>query len=117
MSTGLAKNVKRFFGGKETLFPYPKPYVGGIGVTMERGKTVIHLVTKKLYYHKPTFKDLESSMLRLFGYCRELNITEISMPYNISCGLDRLHWPHVYTLITDIFENTDITVYICQYPF
>lgn len=114
MSAGLAKAVKHQFGGRSSLLDYPHPHLGGIGVTMTHGKMVIHLVTKRQYYHKPTFATLESSMRNLREYCEDLNITEISMPYFISCGLDRLYWPDVYDLILDLFQNSSITVYICK---
>lgn len=114
MSAGLAKDVKQLFGDRSYLLDYPKPYIGGLGVTWKNEKLVIHLVTKRLYYHKPTWENLESCIHNLRNYCESFNISTISMPYFLACGLDRLHWPDVYNLISEVFQNSSITVYICK---
>lgn len=72
---------------------------------------VFNLVTKLLYWHKPTYDTLESSLKDLKEQCLELNIKHLAMP-TLGCGLDKLKWNVVKQMINDIFENTDIDIIV-----
>lgn len=72
---------------------------------------VFNLVTKLLYWHKPTYDTLEASLKDLKEQCLELNIKHLAMP-TLGCGLDKLKWNVVKQMINDIFENTDIDIIV-----
>lgn len=115
MSRGLARDVKQRYGGKEKVMPFPRPVVGGLGIIISPdGKMVINLVTKKFKSQKPQWKHLVACLQALFHFCIHQEIKEISMPYRMSCGLDKLDWPRVLHLIRILFDDSPVTVYICQ---
>ena len=46
-------------------------------------------------------------------YMELLDITKLAMP-KIGCGRDRLSWGEVYEIICEVFEDTDVTIVICE---
>lgn len=77
-----------------------------------REDKVFNLITKRNYWNKPTYEDLESSLIELRNQMDFLNYRNLAMP-KIGCGLDGLEWYKVSNMITDIFKNTDINILIC----
>nr|KAF6341764.1 O-acyl-ADP-ribose deacylase 1 [Myotis myotis] len=43
------------------------------------------------------------------SHCLKNGVTDLSMP-RIGCGLDRLQWENVSTIIEEVFEATDIRI-------
>ena len=74
---------------------------------------VFNLVTKGMYYHKPTYTTLRDALLDMKEQCLTLNVKKLAMPM-IGCGLDRLDWTEVRQLITEVFQDTDIEIMICK---
>ena len=74
---------------------------------------VFNLITKEHYYDKPTYKSLTQALTKCRDLCEEHNIKKIAMPV-IGCGLDRLSWDRVSSIIWDIFFNTDIEILVCK---
>lgn len=74
-------------------------------------RKVMNLVTKEFYNGKPTIFTMKSALERMKEQIS--NNAKLVMP-KIGCGLDRLKWEDVKTLIFDIFKDTnvDITVYV-----
>ena len=68
-----------------------------------------NLVTKPKYWHKPTYKTLEGSLLLMKEQMLLQGEKRVAIPM-IGCGLDKLQWGAVVELIKDIFKNTDIEV-------
>ena len=76
------------------------------------GKTdkIFNLITKELYWHKPTMLTMKGALLALKEQCEMFGIKSLVMP-EIGCHLDRLHWPSVRDMINEIFdESYDIKV-------
>jgi O-acetyl-ADP-ribose deacetylase (regulator of RNase III) len=74
---------------------------------------VFNLVTKKKYWNKPTYDNLQKTLYMMKEKAIEFNITKIAMP-KIGCGLDRLSWPQVREIIEEVFQNTDIEILVCS---
>ena len=72
-------------------------------------RKIFYLTTKPKYYHKPTYKSLEDSLVNLRDLCLRYHITELAMP-KIGCGLDLLEWNLVSRIIDQIFENQPIKI-------
>lgn len=68
-----------------------------------------NLVTKPKYWHKPTYKTLEGSLLLMKEQMLLQGEKRVAIPM-IGCGLDKLQWGAVVELIKDIFKDTDIEV-------
>lgn len=66
-------------------------------------------VTKACYFHKPTYKTLQSSLEALRSHCVGNGVRELCMPC-IGCGLDRLQWGRVSDMIQKVFADVDISI-------
>ena len=80
-----------------------------------RTRFVYNLVTKRRFFHKPTYDTLQLSLLALKQHIFNNNINEISIP-RLGSGYDRLHWPTVLALLYQVFAHTKITINIIQHP-
>ena len=74
-------------------------------------RTVYNLVTKESYWQKPTYTSLR---LALENIAESPILPEIAMP-EIGCGLDRLEWDKVETIIKEVLGEVPITIYVYHY--
>lgn len=73
-----------------------------------------NLVTKLLYWHKPTYETLQAALNSLKEQCIQNKVRYLAMP-TIGCGLDRLNWNTVFDMICKTFENVKINILICKF--
>ena len=73
---------------------------------------VFNLMTKKLYWHKPTYDSLTKALFSMKQECEKLDVKYLAMP-KIGCGLDRLQWGRVREIIHDVFDDMDIEILVC----
>lgn len=76
-------------------------------------RTVYNLITKKNYWHKPTYKTLGESLEDLKAQLDRDDCKRIAMPL-IGCGLDKLEWNKVYKCLCAVFKDTDIEILVCK---
>ena len=74
-------------------------------------RNVINLITKERYWYKPTYSSLKTSLLNAKKIIIRNNIKYLAMPV-IGCGLDKLQWSKVSTMIKDIFSDTDVEIIV-----
>lgn len=127
MGAGIAVLFKQKFGNVDNLLAQ-NTHIGGVAYinlnnviktvpnknqnNISNGRFVYYMVTKDKYYMKPTYGSLKLCLVELKRLLIMHGITKIAMP-RIGCGLDKLKWTKVKTLISDTFANTniDITIY------
>lgn len=75
---------------------------------------VFNLVTKPLYYHKPSYTTMRDALIEMRELCLSpfFDVRKIAIP-KIGCGLDRLDWGRVSEIIRCVFDETDIEILIC----
>lgn len=74
-------------------------------------RKVGNLVTKEKCYNKPTLQSLTESLI---DFRDQLSYPcKIGMP-RIGCGLDRLKWPDVKSVIEEVFIDKDCEIIICN---
>lgn len=73
---------------------------------------VFNLVTKPIYYEKPTYESLRQTLVEMKCIMKRCNITKLAMP-KIGCGLDRLQWSRVEEIIKDVFSDTKVDILVC----
>ena len=71
-----------------------------------RNRFVYNLVTKRRFFHKPTYDTLQLSLLALKQHIRRHNIRDISIP-RLGCGYDNLHWQIVLSLLYQVFFRSE----------
>ncbi len=76
--------------------------VGECAYVEKKGRRILHLITKEKVRDRPTYENLEQSLRNARKICLEQNINTLAIP-KIGCGLDRLEWSKVETLVNKIF--------------
>ncbi|PYE48626.1 macro domain-containing protein [Paenibacillus barcinonensis] len=82
-----------------------------IGRCYPAGRT-LNLVTKAKFSNKPTYISLTQAVESMRKVCEEQGITRLAMP-RIGCGLDRLKWEKVSSIIQNTFADMDIEIIVC----
>lgn len=108
MGAGIAVLFKKHFKGVEEL-KAQKKQPGQCAVLERSGRFVYYLVTKKYYYQKPTSESLRKSLMSMKEHCLANGVDRVSMP-RIGCGLDKMHWENVSSIITEVFQDTKISI-------
>ena len=115
MGRGIAVEFKRRYGGVEELLKQ-SPSIGNICILKRNNKWIYYLITKELYWHKPTYKSLKSCLEVMKQHIIDNKIKSIAMP-QIGCGLDKLKWEVVRKMIKEIFppdSQINIIIYILK---
>ena len=114
LGKGIAKTFNELGVRNELIKTYPINAWYGVGYcldTIVNNRTTYNLVTKERYFDKPTYTTMYQALLALLSYCTENNVKKLAMP-KIGCGLDKLNWEKVKSLIIKVFNNTDIDLRI-----
>lgn len=103
---GMSKDILTTLVYNELRYPISIMFLG-------ENQNVINMITKKEYWHKPTYKTFEIALDSVVEICKKYNITKLGMP-KIGCGLDRLQWGKVKPMIEDKFKDLDIEIVVCS---
>jgi hypothetical protein len=117
LGKGIAVDFDRIYNMRERLqdnYPYyhenwVKENMIGDCIQVDN---VFNLVTKEVYWSKPTYQSITVALTRMKEYCIQNNIWYIAMP-KIGCGLDRLAWDKVSEIIKKLFVDTPATIIVC----
>lgn len=74
---------------------------------------VFNLITKERYWQKPTYETMRGALEQMKKLAVGNGVKRIAMPI-IGCGLDRLDWDKVSTIIQEVFSDTDIEILVCK---
>jgi O-acetyl-ADP-ribose deacetylase (regulator of RNase III) len=110
MGKGIALAFRERFGRVEE-FKSQNVGIGGTAWISTETRCLFYLVTKDKYNEKPTYDSLRSCLETTKELCNTLAIKKLAMP-RIGCGLDRLNWDTVHSIILETFENTGVLILI-----
>ena len=112
MGSGFATGFVRNFDMRRKLFnKYGKNINHPCALLVDN---VFNLVTKNLYYQKPSYITLRNSLFNMYNICKEKNIKHIAIPYKMACNRDKLNWDKVFKMIENIFYDLNIEILICN---
>lgn len=74
---------------------------------------VFNLITKSKYYDKPTYDTLRRSLETMKEQIINKDIHYLAM-CKIGCGLDKLQWSRVRSIIQDVFTGLDLEILVCK---
>jgi O-acetyl-ADP-ribose deacetylase (regulator of RNase III) len=80
-------------------------------------KYFVNLFAQEFYGRVKRYTDYEALTKCLTSLRDRMitkNLTTLALPYGLGCGLAGGDWKVVYEIIRDVFENSDITIYICK---
>lgn len=103
MGKGIATLFKQKFGRVRDLKAQGKG-VGQVAVLDDETTVVYYLITKEKYYGKPTYDTLRASLEECCRDAQARGIERLNIP-RLGCGLDRLKWPRVLQILTEVFRN------------
>ena len=114
MGGGIAVLFKQKFGGVHDILAQ-KVEPGGVAVLRRGERFIYHLVTKYRYWHLPSYKTLMQSLEAMRNHCRQNGVTKLAMPC-IGCGIDRLAWDLVESIIKSVFSREEIKITVYTLP-
>lgn len=116
LGAGIAKEFQKRYKTKNELLERCANYQwhGGdcLGTGGKTTRVVFNLITKKNYWDKPSYKDLEDALIELYDMCEIGGYKKLAMP-KIGCGLDGLTWDNVESIIKQVFDFSDIDILVC----
>jgi hypothetical protein len=113
MGRGIALEFKKLFGNVKKLKSV-MAQVNDVIILVPNDKSnklIFYLVTKQVYWGKPSIKSFTLSLLNLKQGLLKYGIKEISIP-RIGSGLDKLQWKKCSIIISNIFYDSDISVIV-----
>ena len=108
LGAGIAKIFRRKFGRIDQL-KSTNAMVGEVAPLLVNNRFVYNLVTKEHFWEKPTYESLKNSLIGMKDHAMQHNVIEICMP-RIGCGLDRLEWNKVKSILEEVFGNGSIVI-------
>ena len=110
MKRGLASELRQLSFNTQQHLP-----LGSLVSYFDRlnQRYIYHLVTKTRFFHKSTYESLHLSLMALRQHLERYNIRTLSIP-RLGSGLDRLHWPSVFSILYRIFSKSQITITVVQ---
>lgn len=111
LGKGIAKEFRKKFGRIHELH-LSGQQVGGVAVLKDNERFIYNLVTKKRFSDKGNYFQMRQSLEAMRQHAKHHNVHHIAMP-KIGCGLDRLSWDKVLTIIQDVFGQEPICITVC----
>jgi O-acetyl-ADP-ribose deacetylase (regulator of RNase III) len=112
MGAGIAKIFKKTFGLQKELQNKNKQ-IGEVAIVKQtvglHHRYIYYLITKQRYFHKPTYKTLTASLINMRTHIIKRDIPTLSIP-RIGCGLDKLNWEKVESILEEVFKDIDIII-------
>jgi len=110
MGAGVAKQIEESYFVRNEI-QMTQRYCPGLVVVHRGARRIANLITKLHHADKPTLESLQASLILLRSYLVQNGIESFAT-VEIGCGLDRLPYHSVLTLLCDVFFNTNIQIFM-----
>lgn len=106
-------NFRSVFGRIGELMDQ-KPRVGSVAFLNENNRFIYYLVSKDLSHHKPTYNSITLAITELRNLIVKHNVKKLAIP-RIGCGLDKLDWSRVKSIIEELFLGLGCMIKVCHF--
>ena len=117
MGKGLASTIASCYPELQKLRKLPiNTFPPGSLVTyfnQQHQRFLYNLVTKRRFFHKPTYETLELSLQAIKQHLQRHNVQEFAIP-KLGCGYDKLHWPTNFSIPFKVFSGSNLTITLFQ---
>lgn len=114
MGKGIAVEFKKRFGGVRELEQQGKG-IGEVAVLQRGNIFVYYLITKESYFNKPSYGDLERSLVNMKDHMQKNRVKKLAIP-KLGCGLDGLLWPEVKVILKRVFGDLPLQIEVYSLP-
>jgi hypothetical protein len=112
MGLGIVVQFNKIYHMKSKIKEYVKFNDIKVGDAILIDK-VFNLITKSKYYGKPTYDTLKMSLENMRHQIINNKIHYLAMP-KLGCGLDKLQYGRVRSIIQDVFTGLDLEILVCK---
>ena len=112
MGKGIVVEFNKYFDMKNKLTIKYKNYKWTTGDCILYDR-VLNLITKPYYWDRPSYYTFKKAIDKMKEVVLENDIKTIAMP-KIGCGLDRLEWSKVESILYNTFNDTDVYIKVYE---
>ena len=112
MGAGIAKIFRSKYPNMPAHVKSKGANVGDVVTYPTSSGYIFNLITKKRYYHKPTYETFRQSIESLKDEVVRLNVKKLAVPL-LGAGLDRLDWNKNKAIIQEVFHDVDVEILVC----
>lgn len=112
LGAGIARSIQERYGPRQELNRVR--HAVGTAAFTSTGRPIYHLVTKRRFFHRPSYGALERCLQHLKWQMLARRQFFLAIP-ELGCGRDCLHLPTVLELIQRTFGDSDIQVAMYHY--
>lgn len=113
MSRGIARVFKSKFGAIRDS-EHQDSVVGEARHLFRKERHLFYLVTKRCSNEKPTYRAIWDSLINLRRLLIQFGLRKLGIP-RLGCGLDRLEWRTVRSMIEVLFKDSGVDILVCVY--
>lgn len=113
MKKGIANTFNRKYPEMQNYVKKNNSNVPGVVRYESSSRTIYNLITKNLYYEKPTRFNFDKAIYLLFEEMESKGEKYLAIPM-LGSGLDKLIWKKTEKYIRELSETYDINVLVCK---
>ena len=110
MNTGIALEFRRKFGNLGELQKKNRK-VEDILISQVEERKLLYIITRELFYHKPTYETIFNSLQNLKAYCIKNGIVKLACP-RLDCSLDGRKWEIIREMLRFIFHGSSVHILV-----
>ncbi len=114
LGKGIATHFRSKFGGDAFInrIKEQNKSVGQVAAVLAGDRYIYNLVTKAIYYQKPTYDSLRAALRDMVAHMKSNGVKLVALPHGFSCGLDGLEWKKVLAILEEEIDGSGLTVQV-----
>ena len=114
MGAGIALQfTRRYPLMKQELLSHQLKVTDVVFYKEKHKHSVFNLITKEMFYHKPTRRDFNETIINLKKVITDSSINKLAIPL-LGAGLDKLNWNITSDFIKECFHDTALEILVVR---